>query len=34
MIAAVAIDNQLTLLTDNTRDYPMKELHLYPLPQA
>jgi len=34
MIAAVAIDNQLTLLTDNTRDFPMKELHQYPLPQT
>ncbi len=30
-IAAVAIHNQLTLLTDNTRHYPMKELSLYPL---
>jgi predicted nucleic acid-binding protein len=34
MIAAVAIRNRLTLLTDNTKDFPMKELQLYPLPQA
>jgi predicted nucleic acid-binding protein len=34
MIAAVAIDNRLILLTDNTRDFPMKELQLFPLPQA
>jgi predicted nucleic acid-binding protein len=33
MIAAVALHNQLILLTDNIRDYPMKELQLYPLPQ-
>jgi predicted nucleic acid-binding protein len=32
MIAAVAIGNQLTLLTDNTKDFPMKELRIYPLP--
>jgi len=33
-IAAVAIHNDLILLTDNTRDFPMKELQLYPLPRA
>ena len=33
-IAAVAIHNDLILLTDNTRDFPMKELHLYSLPPA
>ncbi len=32
IIAAVAIHNQLTLITDNTKDFPMKELQLYPLP--
>jgi predicted nucleic acid-binding protein len=31
-IAAVAIHNQLPLITDNTKHYPMKELVLYPLP--
>jgi predicted nucleic acid-binding protein len=31
-IAAVAIHNQLTLITDNRKHYPMKELILYPLP--
>jgi predicted nucleic acid-binding protein len=32
LIAAVAIHNQLILLTDNTKDYPMKQLQLHPLP--
>jgi|SRR5579883_396293 predicted nucleic acid-binding protein len=32
MIAAVAIQHQLTLITDNVKDFPMKELALYPLP--
>ena len=32
-IAAVAIHHQLSLLTDNTKHYPMKNLSLYPLPQ-
>jgi predicted nucleic acid-binding protein len=31
-IAAVAIHNQLTLITDNLKHYPMKELSIYPLP--
>ena len=31
-IAAVAIHNQLTLITDNVKHYPMKEINLYPLP--
>ena len=31
-IAAVAIAHQLTLMTDNIKDFPMKELTLYPLP--
>ena len=32
IIAATAIRHSLTLLTDNVRDFPMKELSLYPLP--
>jgi len=31
-IAAVAMVHELTLMTDNLRDLPMKELALYPLP--
>lgn len=34
IIAAVAIDNELTLLTDNIKDFPMPKLSLYPLPKA
>ncbi len=33
IIAAVAIHNELTLLTDNTRHFPMPQLSLYPLPK-
>jgi tRNA(fMet)-specific endonuclease VapC len=33
IIAAVAIHNELTLLTDNTKDFPMVDLSLYPLPK-
>jgi predicted nucleic acid-binding protein len=33
MIAAVAVHNELTLLTDNTKDFPMGALSLYPLPK-
>jgi predicted nucleic acid-binding protein len=33
IIAAVAVHNELTLLTDNTRDFPMAGLSLYPLPK-
>jgi len=33
-IAAVALAHDLTLMTDNVRDFPMKELVLYPLPVA
>jgi len=29
LIAAVAIEYQLSLLTDNTKDFPMKDLQLY-----
>jgi predicted nucleic acid-binding protein len=32
LIAAVAIENGLTLITDNIKDFPMKELSLYPRP--
>lgn len=32
IIAAVAIHNHLTLITDNIKDFPMKELSLHPLP--
>jgi hypothetical protein len=32
LIAAVAIHNRLTLITDNTKDFPMKNLSLYPRP--
>jgi predicted nucleic acid-binding protein len=32
-IAAVAITNQVALLTDNLKHYPMQELSLYPLPK-
>ena len=31
-IAALTIHHQLTLLTDNLKHYPMKELSLFPLP--
>jgi tRNA(fMet)-specific endonuclease VapC len=31
-IAAVAITHHLPLLTDNAKDFPMKDLQLYPLP--
>ena len=31
-IAAVALHYQLTLITDNLKHYPMKELRRYPLP--
>jgi tRNA(fMet)-specific endonuclease VapC len=33
IIAAVALSNQLILLTDKVKDFPMKELSLYPLPK-
>ena len=33
-IAAVALVHELTLMTDNVRDFPMKDLTLYPLPVA
>ena len=33
LIAAVAIQESLTLITDNIKDFPMAELTLHPLPQ-
>jgi predicted nucleic acid-binding protein len=33
-IAAIAIHHQLTLITDNLKHYPMKELSIYPLPKS
>jgi predicted nucleic acid-binding protein len=32
LIAAIAIEENCALLTDNKKHFPMKELHLYPLP--
>jgi predicted nucleic acid-binding protein len=32
IIAAVALHHQITLITDNLKHYPMKELSLYSLP--
>jgi predicted nucleic acid-binding protein len=32
IIAATALHNSLILLTDNTKDFPMQDLSLYPLP--
>jgi len=32
-IAAVALYHELTLMTDNLKHYPMKELDLYPMPK-
>ncbi len=32
IIAATALHNRLTLLTDNVKDFPMQDLSLYPLP--
>lgn len=31
-IAAVALAHGLTLMTDNVKDFPMKDITLYPLP--
>jgi predicted nucleic acid-binding protein len=32
IIAAVAIEERCVLLTDNRKDFPMRELNAYPLP--
>ena len=34
LIAAVAIEHRIFLITDNTKGFPMKELQLYPQSQA
>jgi len=34
LIAAVALHYELTLVTDNTKDFPMAALSLYPLPAS
>lgn len=33
-VAAVALANNLVLLTDNRKHFPMPELHLFPLPAS
>jgi predicted nucleic acid-binding protein len=33
IVAAVAVHNQIALLTDNTKDFPMAGLSLYQLPK-
>jgi predicted nucleic acid-binding protein len=33
IIAAIAMENDCTLVTDNRKDFPMSELKLYPLQQ-
>ena len=33
-VAAVALVHELTLMTDNVKNFPMRELALYPLPVA
>jgi predicted nucleic acid-binding protein len=33
IIAAIAIEHQCTLLTDNRKDFPMSDLSLFPLPK-
>src|SRR5258708_27994250 len=32
IVAAIAIERDCTLMTDNRKDFPMSELSLYPLP--
>ena len=32
IVAATALEHGLTLMTDNRSDFPLPELHLYPLP--
>ena len=32
LVAAVALHNELSLITDNVKDFPMAELAIYPLP--
>jgi predicted nucleic acid-binding protein len=33
VIAAIALEHDCMLVTDNRKDFPMPELHLYPLPE-
>jgi len=33
LIAATALQNKLSLLTDNVKDFPMPDLSLFPLPK-
>jgi predicted nucleic acid-binding protein len=33
LVAAVCLENAGTLLTDNRKDFPMAELHLYRMPE-
>src|SRR5580704_7515585 len=32
-IASVALTNRIPLLSDNVKHFPMREIHLFPLPQ-
>jgi predicted nucleic acid-binding protein len=32
IVAAIAIEHECRLLTDNRKDFPMPEIQLYPLP--
>jgi predicted nucleic acid-binding protein len=34
IVAAVAIEQGCALVTDNRKDFPMRELHMYELPEA
>lgn len=34
IIAAVALERDCTLMTDNRKDFPMAELNCYPLPEV
>jgi predicted nucleic acid-binding protein len=34
IVAAIAMENDCTLMTDNHKDFPMPELQHYPLPTA
>lgn len=34
IVAAIALEHECTLMTDNRKDFPMPELDYYPLPEA
>jgi hypothetical protein len=34
MVAATVLEHGLTLMTDNPKDFPLPELHFYPLPRS